>query len=116
MASELNGVPDAMMKFSPQPPAGGLGGGGASGSGGGMAEGVAFAQAERQSAQQLQKFLEQVKQGFGAYASIARASAEEYLKADRAGKEAFPNNLSPLKPGMPIGPGLLGPFLPGATR
>ncbi|MFD2467653.1 hypothetical protein [Amycolatopsis silviterrae] len=114
MAAELSGVPDAMMKFRPQPPAGGLGGGGAAATSGGMPEGTAFAQAERQSAEQLQKFLEQVKTGFGHYASTARVAAEEYLKADQAGKEALSNNLSPLKPGVPIGPGVLGPFLPGA--
>ncbi|MBB4688388.1 hypothetical protein [Amycolatopsis jiangsuensis] len=105
MAQELSGITDAMMKFNPQPPTGGLGGGsaGATGASGGMPEGAAFAQAEQQSAQEVQKFLENVKKGFGAYASIARTSADDYLRADQSGKSpiAKAGDLSPVKPGVP---------------
>ncbi|GAA3583222.1 hypothetical protein GCM10022222_80000 [Amycolatopsis ultiminotia] len=104
MAQELSGVTDSMQKFSPQAPSGVLGGAGnAATASGGMAEGAAFAQAEEESAQALQKFMTDVQKGFGEYASIARKSAEDYLGADRSGKSTISRvqDLSPLKPGVP---------------
>ncbi|HEY2058388.1 MAG TPA: hypothetical protein VGH57_08460 [Amycolatopsis sp.] len=115
MAEGLSGLSESMMKFSPQMDSGGLSRQGGAAAGGGMQEGTAFAQAEEAAAQKLQQFMEQVKQGFGAYAGIARASADDYLNADQSGQQsvAKSQNLSPFKSSAPLHPSLLFPSVGG---
>jgi hypothetical protein len=115
MAEGLSGLSESMMKFSPQMDSGGLSRQGGAVAGGGMQEGTAFAQAEEAAAQKLQQFMEQVKQGFGAYAGIARASADDYLNADQSGQQSVSKaqNLSPFKSSAPLNPSLLFPSVGG---
>jgi len=97
MAMEIDGATDEMQKFNPIPPASVTATNGAS-AGGGMPEGAAFAEAEAAAAQELAKFVTDVRTGFAAFANAVAGAAAEYLRGDATGADSIARSAQALPP------------------